>query len=63
MGTAGRTDRLDFEYSLNATNLTAGTWVGVPALSFTTPDTVGVGAKVGNLAAERTAISSPPSVR
>uniref|UniRef100_Q01TW4 LTD domain-containing protein n=1 Tax=Solibacter usitatus (strain Ellin6076) TaxID=234267 RepID=Q01TW4_SOLUE len=58
LGTAARTDRLNFEYSLNATSVTAGTWVGVAALNFTTPDTATAGAKNGNAAADRTAISS-----
>ena len=50
LGTAGRTDRLNFEYSTNATSLTTGTWTGVTALNFTTPNTVTVGAKNGNAA-------------
>jgi hypothetical protein len=59
LGTAARTDRLNFEYSLNATSVTVGTWVPVTALNFTTPDTVApAGAKNGNAAADRTAISS-----
>jgi len=59
LGTAGRTDRLDFQYSLNATSLTTGTWTDVDPLDFTTPDTAGTaGARDGNSAADRTAISS-----
>lgn len=58
LGTAGRTDAINFEYSTNATNLTTGTWIGVTALDFTTPDTVTTGAKNGNAAADRTVISS-----
>ena len=58
LGTAGRTDQLNFEYSTNATDLVTGTWTGVPALNFTTPDTVTTGAKNGNAAADRTALSS-----
>jgi hypothetical protein len=34
LGTASRTDALNFEYSLNATSLTTGTWTGVAALNF-----------------------------
>jgi hypothetical protein len=60
LGTAGRTvpDQLTFEYSLNADKLSTGTWTGVPALNFTTPDPVTVGAKNGNAVGERTALSS-----
>ena len=58
LGTAGRTDQLSFEYSTNATDLTTGTWTAVPSLSFVTPDTATVGAKNGNAAAERTALSA-----
>jgi hypothetical protein len=58
LGTAGRTDQINFEYSTNATDLTTGSWTAVPALSFVTPDTVTVGAKNGNAAGERTALSA-----
>jgi uncharacterized repeat protein (TIGR01451 family) len=58
LGTAGRTDQMNFEYSLNATDLVTGTWTGVAALNFVTPDTVTTGAKNGNAAADRTALSS-----
>ncbi len=58
LGTAGRTDQMNFEYSLNATDLVTGTWTNVAALNFVTPDTATVGAKNGNAAADRTAISS-----
>lgn len=45
----GRQDRLDFQYSLNATSLTTGTWVDVNQLDFATPNTTGVvGARDGN---------------
>lgn len=55
---SGRTDQLIFEYSTSATSLTTGTYIAVPALSFTTPSTTGtVGAKNGNAAANRTAIA------
>ncbi len=57
-GTAGRTDQINFEYSLDATDLSTGTWTGVSALNFVTPDTATAGAKNGNAAAERTALSS-----
>jgi hypothetical protein len=57
LGTAARTDSLNFQYSLDATSITTGTWVDVAALSFTTPDTATTGAKNGNAAADRTAIT------
>ncbi|HEX7831641.1 MAG TPA: endonuclease/exonuclease/phosphatase family protein [Thermoanaerobaculia bacterium] len=62
---AARDDRLDFQYSLNATDLATGAWTDVNALDFTNPiKTIGVaGALDGNNAANRTAISqSIPSL-
>ena len=58
LGTAGRLDQLNFEYSTNATDLTTGTWTAVPALAFVTPDTTIVGAKNGNAAGERTVLTA-----
>ncbi len=58
LGTAGRTDQMNFEYSTNATDLTTGTWTNVAALNFVTPDTTTTGAKNGNAAADRTALSA-----
>lgn len=58
LGAAARTDRIDFEISTNATDLTTGTYTAVDALDFTTPNTATVGAKDGNAAANRTAISN-----
>ena len=59
LGTAARVDRLDFQYSTNATSLTTGTWIDVNALDFTAPTTAGtLGAFDGNAAANRTAVSS-----
>ncbi len=59
LGALARVDRLDFQYSLNATSLTTGTWIDVDALDFTAPVTgPTVGALDGNAAANRTAISS-----
>lgn len=56
LGTLGRVDRLDFEYSTDATSLTTGTWTAVDALDFTAPITAGAtGALDGNAAANRTA--------
>ncbi|MFO0567164.1 MAG: hypothetical protein U0263_15955 [Polyangiaceae bacterium] len=58
LGAAGRVDQVDFQYSLDATSLTTGTWVDVNALDFVTPDQVApTGAKNGNAAGERTALS------
>ena len=58
LGTAGRTDRIDFQISTNATDLSTGTYTDVDTLDFSTPDTVTIGAKNGNAAAERTATSA-----
>lgn len=59
LGSTGRTDRLDFQYSLDATSLTTGTWLNVDALDFNGPISAGtVGALDGNAAANRTAISN-----
>jgi hypothetical protein len=58
LGTAGRTDQLNFEISTNATDLVTGTWSNVAALNFVTPDTATAGAKNGNAAADRTALST-----
>ncbi len=54
LGTIGRTDRLDFQYSLNATSLTTGTWTDLNALDFGSPITSApTGALNGNLGANR----------
>jgi hypothetical protein len=54
-----RADRLDFQYSTNATGLNTGTWFNVDALDFTSPITAASGnALDGNLTANRTAISA-----
>ena len=59
LGTAGRADRLDFEFSLDATSLTTGSWTAVDALDFVAPVTGGsLGARDGNDAANRTALSA-----
>ena len=57
LGTAARSDSLGFEYSLNATSLTTGAWTSVATLNFSTPNTATTGAKDGNAAANRTALS------
>ena len=58
LGTAARSDRLDFQYSLDATSLTTGTWLDANTLDFSTPNTATTGAKDGNAVGNRTAISS-----
>jgi hypothetical protein len=56
LGVADATlDRLDFQYSLNATSLISGTYLDVDGLDFTTPNNATAGAKDGNSAANRTA--------
>lgn len=58
LGATGREDRLDFQYSLNASSLTTGTWVDVNQLDFVAPITTGtVGALDGNASANRTSKS------
>ncbi|MGM5469295.1 choice-of-anchor D domain-containing protein [Flavobacteriaceae bacterium LMO-SS05] len=55
LGATGRVDQLDFQYSLNATSLTTGTWTDENNLDFTAPITAGtVGALDGNLVNNRT---------
>jgi predicted extracellular nuclease len=52
-------DRMDFQYSLDATDLSTGTWIDANALDFNPPITTGTaGALDGNAAANRTALSS-----
>jgi predicted extracellular nuclease len=58
LGTAARTDRIDFQISTNATDLSTGTYTDVDALDFTTPNTVTAGAKDGNAAGNRTVVTS-----
>lgn len=54
----GGVDRLDFQYSLDATSLTSGTWHDVDALDFTSPDVGGaIGPRDGNHPDFRTVIS------
>lgn len=57
LGTAGRADRLDFQYSLDASSITLGTWTDVDELDFTTPNTTTTGQKDGNAAVNQTFIS------
>lgn len=60
LGTADRgPDRLDFQISTDATSLTTGTWTDVNLLDFSGPITTApVGARDGNAAENRVAISS-----
>lgn len=59
LGTAGRADRLDFQYSADATSLKDGSWMNVDALDFESPVTEGAtGAKNGNDPANRKTISA-----
>lgn len=54
LGVADRADRLDFQYSTDATSLTTGTWADADALDFETPNTGGsAGPRDGNAAANR----------
>lgn len=53
-GTAGRTDQLDFQYSLNASSLSNGTWIDANGLDFVSPFTTSTGARDGNTTANRT---------
>lgn len=58
LGTASRLDRLDFQYSLDASGVNTGTWTDVDALDFVAPATTGsAGLRDGNDAANRTLIN------
>lgn len=61
LGSDGRTDRLEFQYSLDANALLDGgaTWIDVAALDFAAPVSTGtVGGLDGNAAANRLAVSA-----
>jgi len=58
LGTAARADQIDFQYSVDATSLTTGTWVDVDALDFITPNTATTGAKDGNAVGNRTTLAT-----
>ncbi len=58
LGTASRSDQIDFQYSLDAGDVATGNWVNVDTLDFATPNTATVGAKDGNDPANRTARSA-----
>ena len=57
LGTESRPDKLSFQYSLNATSLTTGTWTDVTSLDFIAPVTLVIGAKDGNAAGNKTSIT------
>jgi hypothetical protein len=58
LGTRGRYDFLEFQYSTNATSLSTGTWTDVNELDFQTPDTtISVGARDGNASGFRQTIT------
>lgn len=59
LGATSRVDRLDFQYSTDATSITTGTWTDFNSLDFTAPVTSGtLGALVGNNAPNKTSISA-----
>ncbi len=57
--TDGTIDRLDFQYRIDATSLTTGTWTNLGALDFLTPNPSAsqTGALDGNATGNRTALS------
>jgi endonuclease/exonuclease/phosphatase family metal-dependent hydrolase len=59
LGAAGRgADRIDFQYSTDATSLASGDWLNVDELDFSSPVTAGtVGALNGNLSSNQITIS------
>ncbi len=57
LGTTARVDRIDFQFSLDATSLTTGTWTDVNVLDFMSPYIGTVGLLDGNAAEYRTALS------
>lgn len=59
LGATGRNDRLEFQYSYNATTLTSGSWYDLNLLDFVAPQSSGsVGPLDGNAAANRTVINN-----
>ncbi len=59
LGLTAREDRMDFQYSTDATTLLTGNWLDANTLDFIAPVTAGtVGALNGNLAANRTVIAA-----
>lgn len=62
LGAVGRADRLDFQFSTDATSLTTGTWTDFNALDFNSPSTTATGALNGNDLANQTALTAVFSV-
>lgn len=59
LGDLSREDRLDFQFSTNATSLLNGTWTNFFALNFIAPTTTGVnGALDGNIEANKSNITA-----
>ena len=59
LGATGRTETLQFEYSLDATSLANGSWIALATLDFASPTTTGVtGALDGNDGANRAPVSA-----
>lgn len=58
VGAVSRLDRLDFQFSKDATSLTTGTWSDLNSLDFARSGGVAVGAVNGNLAANRQSLTS-----
>lgn len=50
-------DRLDFQYSLDATDINNGTWVDVNVLDFLSPQTSSIGNINGNVAPNKTTLT------
>ncbi|WP_156481709.1 choice-of-anchor I family protein [Anabaena sp. 4-3] len=57
LGTTGRQDRLDFQYSLDATSLSTGSWIDVDSLDFSSPNTSTTGSLDGNAAGNNTTVT------
>ncbi|MFT3680942.1 MAG: endonuclease [Ferruginibacter sp.] len=58
LGSAGRSDTLQFQFSLDATSLSDGTWIDENTLDFVTPVTTTTGGKDGNAAGNNTTVTS-----
>ncbi|MBF6024970.1 Calx-beta domain-containing protein [Lysobacter niastensis] len=57
-GTISRSDRLDFQYSVDAISLVSGTWIDADALDFASTPRAVTGALNGNAAENRTALAA-----
>ncbi len=59
LGATGRADRIDFQFSSDATSLSTGTWTDEDNLDFSSPITTGAtGLLDGNVSANRTIIAA-----